>query len=312
MPRRLKAIYIISSFTSFADLGLHPDPAWKVSSSHLLGQSIVMVAFTFTSLALLALQTLSVLAADEVTADTLAEGVEGSIKLATVARFPQSEIFGVKLVNGHPTQCVIDVQNNELEPVTVLLVGGSLNTINGPDQIVRNLTMQRPGVQIPAGEKQSITYSFATELHPQDLRLHLTSVVQDSKDGIHIVQVYNETVSVVEAPTSIFDPQIIFLYIVLAAAFSGTCYFIYSTWFATLFPQKRRGGKGGERAKYSSNGSKKVDPTDQASVVGADGPAVTSGSKVYDESWIPASHLQRPEARRIGSGRSTPKTKRAA
>ena len=97
----------------------------------------------------------------------------------------------------------------------------------------------------------------------------------------------------------------IFLYLVLAGAFGGLCYFIYTTWITTLFPQKRRAGKGGERAKKSSGGSKKVDPAEQVSVVGADGPAVTSGAqaKAYDESWIPASHLQRPEARRVGSGR---------
>jgi hypothetical protein len=101
----------------------------------------------------------------------------------------------------------------------------------------------------------------------------------------------------------------IFLYLFLLSAFGGTCYFIYNTWVATLFPQKKRGGKGGERAQRSSQGTKKVDPTDQVSVVGADGPAVTTGAKAgtFDQSWIPAQHLQRPEARRVGSGRSKSK-----
>ena len=100
----------------------------------------------------------------------------------------------------------------------------------------------------------------------------------------------------------------VFLYLFLGAGFGGTCYFIYSTWISTLFPQKRRGGKGGERAKKSSGQSKKVDPTDQVSVVGADGPAVTSGAKAYDESWIPAHHINKPQAQRIkSSGR--PKSK---
>jgi hypothetical protein len=74
------------------------------------------------------------------------------------------------------------------------------------------------------------------------------------------------------------------------------------TWVTQLFPQKRRGGKGGERAKRSSGQSKKVDPDDQVSVVGADGPAVTSGAKAFDESWIPAHHLNKPEAKRVNSG----------
>lgn len=98
----------------------------------------------------------------------------------------------------------------------------------------------------------------------------------------------------------------IFLYLVLLGAFAGTVYFIYNTWITTFFPQKKGRGKGGERAKKSSTGLKKVDPAEQVAVVGADGPAVTSGAK-YDESWIPAAHLQRPEAKRIRSG--TPKAK---
>lgn len=93
----------------------------------------------------------------------------------------------------------------------------------------------------------------------------------------------------------------LFLYIVLASIFGGTCYFVYNTWITTIFPQKRRSGKGGERAKYSTRKSKKVDPNDQIAVVDADGPAVTTGAKAYDESWIPVQHLQRPEGKRAKS-----------
>ena len=106
----------------------------------------------------------------------------------------------------------------------------------------------------------------------------------------------------------------LFLYTLLTAGFGGLVYFIYNTWITTLFPQKKRGGKGGERAKRSSGGSKPAVPTnEQVSVIGADGPAVTTGAavggigganKAYDESWIPAAHLKRPEAKRVGSGRS--------
>lgn len=111
---------------------------------------------------------------------------------------------------------------------------------------------------------------------------------------------------ITEANTKLPPLYSLFLYLFLAAIFGGTCYFIYSTWISTLFPQKRRptGGKDASRARKSTAGSKGVDPGDQVSVLGADGPAVTSGAaaKAYDESWIPAGHLQRPDARRVKSG----------
>lgn len=87
----------------------------------------------------------------------------------------------------------------------------------------------------------------------------------------------------------------------LLGLFTASVYFIYNTWITTLFPQKKRGGKGGERAKKSSTGLKKVDQSDLVEVIGADGPAVTSGMKAYDESWIPLNHLERPEAKRSKS-----------
>ncbi|KAF2272654.1 uncharacterized protein EI97DRAFT_436740 [Westerdykella ornata] len=272
-----------------------------------------MVAWKLSSLLLLSLGALNAFA--DSTAEKIDEAVDEpqtpNLKISTSVKFPQSEIFGVKLINGHATQAVLDITNEEPEPVSLALIGGSLlrDGLEKP-QIVRNLTAARYQIEIPAGEAETITYTFSTEMHPQDVRLQLVAVLQDKKQDFYTVSIYNETVSVVEAPTSIFDPQIIFLYLVLAGVFAGTVYFIYNTWITTLFPQTKGRGKGGERAKRSSGGSKKVDPADQVSVVGADGPAVTSGAKAYDESWIPASHLQRPEAKRVRSG--TPKTKSKA
>lgn len=76
-----------------------------------------------------------------------------------------------------------------------------------PPQIVRNLTATRYDVSVPAGEKETLTYSFATEMHPQDLTLNLAAVLQSASGSVFSKQVYNETVSIVEAPSSFFDPQ---------------------------------------------------------------------------------------------------------
>lgn len=124
--------------------------------------------------------------------------------------FPNSEIFGVKLVNGRKTQAVLSISNEETGPITVRIIGGSLWTLpygEQPAQIIRNLTVAKHSLQIPAGEKESVTYNFATELHPQDLQLNIAAVVSDSKDAYYTLPAFNATVSVVEAPTSFFDPQ---------------------------------------------------------------------------------------------------------
>lgn len=124
--------------------------------------------------------------------------------------FPSSEIFGIKLINGHPTQALLSITNDEPEPVTVVFVGGSLWIPDLDDKgprIVRNLTTTRYNVEIPAGVKESISYSFTTELLPQDLKLNLAAVVNDAEGTSYTLQAFNETVSIVEPDTSIFDPQ---------------------------------------------------------------------------------------------------------
>ncbi|KAL8805218.1 MAG: hypothetical protein Q9182_002093 [Xanthomendoza sp. 2 TL-2023] len=264
----------------------------------------------YLPVALLALRALAEEPVEEVVDNPQSPNL--AVKVST--SFPSSEIFGVKLVNGQSTQAVLSVSNDEPEPVSVVFVGGSLWTSDmtspspqGP-RIVRNLTTTRFDIKIPAGQSESIQYKFSTDLQPQDLRLNLAVVLANSEGTPFTLQAFNETVAIVEPDTSIFDPQIIFLYLFLLAIFGGTCFFIYNTWISTLFPQKRRGGKDASRARKSTSGNKKVDPNDQISVAGADGPAVTSGSKAYDESWIPAGHLQRPDARRVKSG-SRPKSR---
>lgn len=134
-----------------------------------------------------------------------------SLAVSVSASFPAAEIFGIKLVNGKPTEALLSFSNDEPEPVTVKFVGGVLWTPPfdpSGSRIVRNLTATRYNVQIPAGEKQSLPYSFVTELHPQDLRLELAAIMSSSDGKDFALQAFNETISVVEQDTSIFDPQV--------------------------------------------------------------------------------------------------------
>jgi hypothetical protein len=123
------------------------------------------------------------------------------------ASFPASEIFGIKIVNGQESQALLTFSNEEEVPVTVNFVGGSLMSLDEPSKAVRNLSTTTYGVEIAAGEKETLPYSLTTEMHPQDLRLNLISVLSKNVTQFFTIQAFNGTISVVEPETSIFDPQ---------------------------------------------------------------------------------------------------------
>lgn len=137
-----------------------------------------------------------------------------NLAVAVSVSFPEAEVFGVKLVNGRPTNALVEFTNNEKNPVAVAIVGGQLSSLKplkagaAPNSaVIRNITSTRYDVEIPASEKKTLTYSFTTDLHPQDLQLTLFAVLTGSDSQIYQVRAYNGTVSVVEAATSFFDPQ---------------------------------------------------------------------------------------------------------
>ncbi|KAI1422149.1 hypothetical protein F5Y12DRAFT_646682 [Xylaria sp. FL1777] len=264
-----------------------------------------MVALRYSVLAALALRVISVFAREDefppfIDDETTPNAPEAKLNAEIVATFPEADIFGVKLVNGRPTKAVIDITNNEDDPIQVAFLGGQLMTPGelSPDApayaaVLRNLSTVQYQATIPAGEKQSLPYSFVLDMEPQDVRLHLIGVILGASNQIFSVGVYDEVVSIVEAPTSFFDPQIIFLYLFLTGAFAGTCYFVYKTYIEALFPQTKK-------PRYSK---KAKSTSEKEPLSGGEGTA-SGNDKAYDESWIPADHLNRPTARRVKSSAS--------
>ncbi|RMD44971.1 hypothetical protein DV735_g51, partial [Chaetothyriales sp. CBS 134920] len=207
-----------------------------------------MVRFFDLALVLFGLQTATVLGQHDQGSDSDAEAeLDGrtGINVHVSTSFPDAEIFGIKLVNGQPTKSLITVSNEEADPITVQFAVGSLWT---PDfdpsgsRIVRNLTHKRFGVEVAPGEKTSLPYDFQTNLHPQELRLALTAVISH-ETTFYTIAAFNSTVAVVEPDTSIFDPQIIFLYLFLIACVVGVGYFFYTIWIVPYLPQKKSGNR---------------------------------------------------------------------
>ncbi|KAK9774224.1 hypothetical protein SCAR479_09088 [Seiridium cardinale] len=265
-----------------------------------------MVALQYSVLVALALRVASVFAQDHspLDADAGSPGSTPDLHADITATFPDADIFGVKLVNGHPTKAVIEIANHEEDPIQFAFVGGSLYTLQPiPEDahpsagIVRNLSTVRYDAIIPAGETQSLPYSFVLDMNPQDLRLQLGAVVTTQGGDIYQVGISNQTVSIVEAPTSIFDPQIIFLYLVLGSAFAGASYFVYKTYIEAFFPQAKK-----------TRAPKKAKIVEKEPLSGGEG-AATGTDKGYDASWIPSDHINRPTAKRVKSGASYKKSK---
>lgn len=118
--------------------------------------------------------------------------------------------------------------------------------------------------------------STDTRLRSQEHGLTVWIDLKHGKD-LHRVTAFNSTVSVVEPATSWFDPQVIFMYLVVGAALIGGAYLAFTMYFAPT--QKTR--KGRTHAKAA--------------------PAVVEGSvsdsgKGFDEDWIPAQHKKRTPA----------------
>ncbi|KAG9255247.1 uncharacterized protein F5Z01DRAFT_44081 [Emericellopsis atlantica] len=259
--------------------------------------------FSASLLAVMATKLLGVFAQD---ADTGFSPADGSAVLNAdiTTSFPDADL-GVKLVNGRPTNALLEIVNKDDAPMTVVFVTGALVSTkpvadDAPryQSILRNLTAVQYNVEVPAGETKSLPYTFAQDMNPQEVRVQLTAVITSGKGEIFQVAAFDDTASIVEAPVSFLDPQIIFLYLFLTGAFAGILYFVYKTWIEALFPApapKRSNAAAGAPKTPKGKSENEI-------AVEATGVAVEP-----DQSWIPDHHVNRPSARRVKSGASAKK-----
>lgn len=262
-----------------------------------------MVSFKLSALALLASQLVGVFAAEaEIPINTSSK--EAPILKAEVTTSWPDFPVGLNIVNGRATKAVVEILNKEKIPIKVNFVGGVLTTTarlpeDAPagSDVLRNLTAVPYDTSIAPGEKAELPYQFVLDMQPQDVNVNLFAVLSDEGGRMFQVQAHKGKAAIVEAPTSIFDPQIIFLYLFLTGLFGATLYFVYKTWIEALFPQARR-----------TPASKKV--RKEAVVVEPQSPTETitaTGADSFDESWIPQNHINRPVAKRVKSGASQKK-----
>ncbi|KJR82868.1 signal sequence receptor alpha chain [Sporothrix schenckii 1099-18] len=296
-----------------------------------------MVSFKLSAVALFALQVLGVATAVE---EPLAGKAAAEVKIDVDTKFPEADIFGLKLINGRATKAIVEITNQEDSPVRVSILGGALvnpqllpEGVSPSANIVVNLTTvsfegSKDAVLQP-GEKRGYPYNFVLDLQPRELRLDLMAIVTNAKGQLFQVIAHSDTATIVDPPINIFDPQMcvipwrssvvfslslslslfpanvcsIFLYVFLTGVFGATLYFVYKTWIEALFPQAKRSSGGRKARKVAAA----AEAASADALSGNESTGAGTGAEDFDASWIPAHHINRPVAKRVKSGASKKK-----
>jgi translocon-associated protein subunit alpha len=138
---------------------------------------------------------------------------------------------------------------------------------------IKNTTTAKYNVPLVAGANFSAPYTLNSEFRPSELGLTVwVNLAEQGSTEISHITALNQTVSVVEQPSSWLDPSLLFLWLLLGSALLGGAYAAYNTFLA---PKQ-----------------KKTKRTVKRAVVVNEKTEAYPNVKPYDEDWIPATHLK--------------------
>ncbi|KAG2219662.1 hypothetical protein INT45_011846, partial [Circinella minor] len=191
-----------------------------------------------------------------------------SANLEVTADFPDNP-FG-HITNGQRNKVILTLANKDKADFSVLAVSGKISLIDQPDKIHRNLTALRYDLTVTPEGTVEIPYVFHSEFAPGDHALTIFVDVLGDEKLLRVIG-YDGIITIVDPETSWFDPQLIFLYIVLSAVALGVAYVINAAFFGGANPVKAK--------KVSKEPA--VKPTHRDD----------KGQMILDESWIPQGQL---------------------
>ncbi|KAK9246575.1 hypothetical protein V1506DRAFT_534626 [Lipomyces tetrasporus] len=208
------------------------------------------------------------------------EGPDAPPQFLLKTKFLESEnTYPPIIYNTQSTNLEITLQNEEDSEAIVQVAGGALFEI-GNDTAIENITAVRVGpLAVAPHTTQTVGYNFVLDREPKDYFLRVGLLIEYEGQLVQYLG-YNSTITVQDPPLSYFDPQMIFLYIILSGIFGVGGYFVYNNYVKSYLAPKKTSGK--KRAKSATP----VTPSNTtAETTGTD-------SKGYDESWIPEHHLR--------------------
>jgi len=195
------------------------------------------------------------------------------------ASFPEDNPFH-HVVNGERNNINIKVDNKSDKNVTVVSIGGSVHNPSS-GTIIKNLTAVSYGaIPLFSGTGIALPYVFNSEFKTGELHLRLW-VEYVAGEAVFRTLAFEESVTIVEPPTSIFDLKMISTYVIVTGLVGVLAWF----GLGTLFPSRKRKSK--SKKVRSSKSEIKADGT----LSGPD-TAPVPGSGKYNEDWIPEHHLK--------------------
>lgn len=178
-----------------------------------------------------------------------------------------------QLYNGDSITLSYTVTNKGAEQVTVLGVGGTFRDAK-TNEINTNITSGSIGpLVLEKGQSQQFSQIININLLPDDYIL-VPILYISYEDEFLSVTPRPQWTEVRDPPVSFFNPQLLFLELVLVVTFGGIGYIVYE-----LFGKKYIKGT-------STAPTKKVSGQTTGTTTGADG-------KSYDSSWIPQGHIKK-------------------
>ncbi|KAF7729151.1 Serine/threonine kinase [Apophysomyces ossiformis] len=195
------------------------------------------------------------------------ENVAASANIEVTAQFPDNP-FGL-ITNGQRNNVILSLNNKDAVDYSVLVVSGQITDREDNTKVVRNLTAIRVDAQVPAEATVDVPYTFYSEFAPGE---HGLNIFVDLLNGENIVRIvgYSGVVSITNPEISWWDPELLFLYVLLAGGAVGLGYLIRDAFF------------GGSKKTKAKKEEPTVRPTHRDE----------KGQMVLDESWIPEQHLK--------------------